>query len=194
MKFIRILENIINNESIALFPGKFKPPHLEHLYTIEQALEKANKIIIFISKKTYGNWTAQLSKQILEELLKNANIKEDKFEIKIAKESTPIDDFRNYLKNNLLQNKVYLIKGEKEPAEDTRFERELIGYALQSNKNIDYKNITIEDLIIKPQKENPISSTHIRNGSYATIEEMFEYYKYIPSNKLIELYKQGFLK
>jgi cytidyltransferase-like protein len=193
MKFIRILENIINNESIALFPGKFKPPHLEHLYTIEQACKSADSLIIFISRKRYDNWSANLSKQILEELLHDKDYK-NKVQIKIAQEKTPIDDFRNYLKNNLLPNKVYLVKGAKETAEDTRFDRTPIEQALQSNKNINYKNITIEDLIIKPQKKNPISSTDIRNGSYATIEEMFEYYKYIPSDKLIELYKQGFLK
>lgn len=192
MKFIKILENIINNKSIAFFPGKFKPPHLEHLYTIEQACKSADNLIIFISRKRYDNWSATLSKQILEELLHDKDYK-NKIQIKIAQEKTPIDDFRNYLKNNLLPNKVYLVKGAKETAEDTRFDRTPIQNALQSGANKD-KNIIIEDLIVKPQKENPISSTHIRNGSYNTIEEMFEYYKYIPSNKLIELYKQGFLK
>jgi cytidyltransferase-like protein len=190
MKFIRILENIISNESIALFPGKFKPPHLEHLYTIEQACKSTDKLIIFISRKRYDNWSAALSKQILEELLHDKDYK-NKIQIKIAEEKTPIDDFRNYLKNNLLPNKVYLVKGAKETAEDTRFDRMPIQNALQSGKNKD-KNIIIEDLIVKPQKENPISSTDIRNGSYYTIQKMFEDYNYEPSDKLIELYKQGF--
>ena len=190
MKFIKILENIIDNKSIAFFPGKFKPPHLEHLHTIEQACQTADKLIIFISKKTYDNWSAILSKQILEELLHDKDYR-NKIQIKIAEERTPIDDFRNYLKNNLLPNKIYLVKGAKETAEDTRFDRTPIESALQSGENKD-KNIIIEDLIIKPKKENPISSTDIRNGTYDTIEKMFKYYNYEPSEKLKELYKQGF--
>jgi RNA:NAD 2'-phosphotransferase (TPT1/KptA family)/nicotinic acid mononucleotide adenylyltransferase len=185
---------VISNESIGFFPGKFKPPHLEHLHTIAEACKTVDSLIIFISKKSYGKWSAELSKAILEELINlNNKIDKSKVQIKIANQSTPIDDFRNYFKDNIIPNNVYLIKGAKETSEDTRFEREPIISSLKKNKNIsNYEDIAINDLIIKPQNSNPISSTIIRNGNYNTIEQMFKDYGLNLNAKLENLYKQGF--
>jgi hypothetical protein len=56
----------ITKESIALYPGKFKPPHKGHFEVAKQLLDKVNKVEILISGKEVEGITAEQSKAIWE--------------------------------------------------------------------------------------------------------------------------------
>jgi predicted nucleotidyltransferase len=65
-----LISGLINEEttkeSIALYPGKFKPPHKGHFEVAKQLLNKADKVEILISGKEVGGITAEQSKAIWE--------------------------------------------------------------------------------------------------------------------------------
>jgi predicted nucleotidyltransferase/ribosomal protein L37AE/L43A len=61
-----IINEEITKESIALYPGKFKPPHKGHFEVAKQLLNKADKVEILISGKEVGGITAEQSKAIWE--------------------------------------------------------------------------------------------------------------------------------
>ena len=56
----------ITKESIALYPGKFKPPHKGHFEVAKQLLDKVDKVEILISGKEVEGITAEQSKAIWE--------------------------------------------------------------------------------------------------------------------------------
>jgi len=61
-----IINEEITKESIALYPGKFKPPHKGHFEVAKQLLNKADKVEILISGKEVEGITAEQSKAIWE--------------------------------------------------------------------------------------------------------------------------------
>jgi cytidyltransferase-like protein len=74
----------ITRESIALYPGKFKPPHKGHFEVAKQLLEKVDRVEILISSKEVEGITAEKSKAIWE--LYN-RLLGGKLDIKIINES-----------------------------------------------------------------------------------------------------------
>ena len=74
----------ITKESIALYPGKFKPPHKGHFEVAKQLLEKVDKVEIIISPKEVEGITAEKSKAIWELYNKLLG---GKLDIKIINES-----------------------------------------------------------------------------------------------------------
>ena len=67
-----ILEEL--SQTIALYPGKFKPPHRGHFEVAKRLLDKSDRVIVLISGSPKDNITAQQSKQIwnlYNELLDN---------------------------------------------------------------------------------------------------------------------------
>ena len=67
-----ILEEL--SQTVALYPGKFKPPHRGHFEVAKRLLDKADRVIVLISGSPKDNITAQQSKQIWDlynELLDN---------------------------------------------------------------------------------------------------------------------------
>ena len=41
-------------QTVALYPGKFKPPHAGHFEVAKQLVDKADKVIVVISPKQIG--------------------------------------------------------------------------------------------------------------------------------------------
>ena len=74
----------ITRESIALYPGKFKPPHKGHFEVAKQLLEKVDRVEILISGKEVEGITAEKSKAIWELYNKLLG---GKLDIKIINES-----------------------------------------------------------------------------------------------------------
>ena len=79
----------------ALFIGRFQPFHIGHLYLIQDALKKYDKIIIGIGSSQYDHtcnnpFTADERKRMIEDSLKSSDI--NKYEIKF------IPDIHNYQK------------------------------------------------------------------------------------------------
>lgn len=61
-----IINEEITKESIALYPGKFKPPHKGHFEVARQLLNKVDRVEILISGKEVAGITAEQSKAIWE--------------------------------------------------------------------------------------------------------------------------------
>ena len=55
-----------SQETIAIYPGKFKPPHIGHFEVAKQLLNNADKIIIAISDKEVEGISAKQSKAVWE--------------------------------------------------------------------------------------------------------------------------------
>ena len=71
-------------KTVALYPGKFKPPHKGHFAVAKQLFDKADEVIIVISPLTVDGITAQQS-QAVWNLYKT--LLGDKLTIKIADKS-----------------------------------------------------------------------------------------------------------
>ena len=61
-----LIHEEITKKSIALYPGKFKPPHKGHFEVAKQLLNKVDKVEILISGKEVEGITAEQSKAIWE--------------------------------------------------------------------------------------------------------------------------------
>lgn len=57
-----LLEEV--TKTVAIFPGKFKPPHAGHFAVAKQLLDKADEVIIVISPLTVDGITAQQSEAV----------------------------------------------------------------------------------------------------------------------------------
>lgn len=84
--------------TVALYPGKFKPPHKGHFAVASKLTNVADKVIIFISPKTHEGITAQESYAIWE-LYKSVMPKGDKIELRIS-DVTPVRDVYLYVEEN----------------------------------------------------------------------------------------------
>ena len=104
-----LLEEI--DTSVALYPGKFKPPHKGHFAVAKQLLDKANEVIVVISPLSVDGITAQQSEAVwnlYKTLLGN------KLTIKIVDKS-PIKYVLDTIKEN--PNSKFLVaygKGEED--------------------------------------------------------------------------------
>ena len=115
-----------SSHNIALYPGKFKPPHRGHFEVAKRLLNKADEVVIVISPLTVEGITAEQSKKVWD--LYNSLL-DSKLTIKIVDKS-PVKYVLDTIKDN--PNNKYIAafgKGESE-----RFKS-------LSNK----PNVTIED-------------------------------------------------
>jgi cytidyltransferase-like protein len=97
--------------TIALYPGKFKPPHKGHFDVLNKLLNVADEVIVLISPKTHEGITAQESAKIwnlYKSLLPDGN----RVKLKIS-EVTPVRDVYDYIEANPEQT-VYAAYGKGE--------------------------------------------------------------------------------
>ena len=115
-----------SSHTVALYPGKFKPPHRGHFEVAKRLLNKADEVVIVISPLTVEGITAEQSKKVWD--LYNSLL-DNKLTVKIVDKS-PVKYVLDTIKDN--PNNKYIAafgKGESE-----RFKS-------LSNK----PNVTIED-------------------------------------------------
>jgi hypothetical protein len=103
-----------DKETIALFPGAFKPPHKGHFAVVEELLKKGvDKVIVLISPKEREGINVDMSVKIWD-VYKTLldDIETGKVEIKIATES-PVKEAYNLVKENPDVNFIVAVgKGE----------------------------------------------------------------------------------
>jgi cytidyltransferase-like protein len=85
-----------DKQTIALFPGAFKPPHKGHFEVVKQLLQKADQVVVLVSPKTRDGVDADESVAVWK-LYKN--VLDGSVEIKLTEES-PIREVYNVIKNN----------------------------------------------------------------------------------------------
>jgi len=85
-----------NKQTIALFPGAFKPPHKGHFNVVQQLLKAADQVVVLVSPKMRDGVSA-------EEAVAVWNLYKNKFsgpvEIRVAAES-PVSETYDVVKNN----------------------------------------------------------------------------------------------
>jgi cytidyltransferase-like protein len=85
-----------DKQTIALFPGAFKPPHKGHFEVVKQLLDKADQVVVLVSPKTRDGVDADESIKVwnLYKTILNGPV-----EVKISTES-PIREVYNVVKDN----------------------------------------------------------------------------------------------
>jgi predicted DNA-binding ArsR family transcriptional regulator len=151
-------------EKVALYPGKFKPPHKGHLEVVKKIINEVNpdKLIIFISPKIHEGIDSNQSKKIWELYLKN--IDQSKIEIKIANIS-PVKEVYDFIEDNQ-DKECYAIYGKQDENRYLRLSK--------------YKNVKIFDAGSLEDSNEIISATKLRKAIIDNDEK--EIKKLIPSN------------
>jgi cytidyltransferase-like protein len=84
--------------TIALYPGKFKPPHKGHVSVVKQLLNKADQVVVLISPKIHDGISPDESVAAWE-LYKDQLVDGDKIEIRVSA-VTPVKDVYDFVENN----------------------------------------------------------------------------------------------
>jgi cytidyltransferase-like protein len=84
--------------TIALFPGKFKPPHKGHFSVVKQLLNKADQVVVLISPKIHDGISPDESVAAWE-LYKDQLVDGNKVEIRVSA-VTPVKDVYDFVENN----------------------------------------------------------------------------------------------
>ena len=84
--------------TIALFPGKFKPPHKGHFSVVKQLLNKADQVVVLISPKIHDGISPEESVAAWE-LYKDQLVDGDKVELRVSA-VTPVRDVYDFVENN----------------------------------------------------------------------------------------------
>jgi cytidyltransferase-like protein len=84
--------------TIALFPGKFKPPHKGHFSVVKQLLNKADQVVVLISPKIHDGISPDESIAAWE-LYKDQLVDGDKVELRVSA-VTPVKDVYDFIENN----------------------------------------------------------------------------------------------
>jgi hypothetical protein len=142
-------------QTVALYPGKFKPPHRGHFAVAQQLLDKVDKVIIVISPITVDGITAQQSEAVWN-LYKT--LLGDKIDIKVVDKS-PVKYVLDTIKENPEDNfMVAYGKGEEE-----RY-KSLVGKP----------NVQIIDGGTISDKEGNLNATDFRNA-LQTNQDIFRF-------------------
>ena len=130
-KFNKLYNTIISEqdgrETIALYPGGYKPPTKGHYHSFDYILQDADRGVIFIGKKERDGITAEQSKQIWEIYAKYLN---KPVEV-IISDVTPVKSVYDYADNN---KDVNIIVGAGDKDDDVKryayFEKNIEKYPL----------------------------------------------------------------
>jgi len=149
------------------YPGKFKPPHKGHFETAKYLTTQPNinKVYVIVSNVTKYGITAKDSYNIWQQYLKAEP--NNKIEIKISTESTPIKDVFRFAYQNEDIKRIY-VAAAKEEAENLGYFDKL------KEKFPSIKTITV------PDQFGRITATEMRaaikSGDYD------EFKKYVPDS------------
>ena len=134
---------------IALFPGKFKPPHRGHFDYVNKIAKRpdVDEVIVLISPVDYPEVSNEQSLRIWEEYLENG---EPNITAKIADYRSPVQAVYEFVadpKSAIDGDTVLLVKSSKDVG-DTRFDRAQ-SYAERHNPGVN-----VEDIV-----EDPVQSS-----------------------------------
>jgi hypothetical protein len=137
---------------IALYPGKFKPPHAGHYNTALLMLNSAKNVTIVISGKEYQGLTAEQSKAVWQLFLSNSPHKDNINVLYTTEEEgySPVNKVYDIVTNADETISFGVVVGEKD-AEDGRFK-----------KLLQDPTVNVKQLVVPPQSGG-ISATDIRN-------------------------------
>ena len=192
MKF-SILYNLLfeakKKKTLALVPGSYKPPHNGHLGMLKYYSKKADEVIVFISVPTAKSKrltnlgkeiTAEVSKEIMELLVKSEGLKNIKVEI--AKHPSPVKAIYDFVEFELKKPEEYeIILGASKKGGD--YKRWLSAPAYFIKKNIP---VTIADVEknAAPVVGDDMSAGNLRNA----IDDKSKYSEFYPKKIIDKVY------
>ena len=146
---VATISEITDGKRIALFPGKFKPPHRGHFDYVNKIAKRpdVDEVIILISPVDYPEVSNSQSLQIWNKYLKEG---EPNISAKIADYRSPVQAVYEFVadpKNASDGDTVLLIKSSKDVG-DTRFDRAQ-SYAERTNPGVKVEDI-VEDPVESP--------------------------------------------
>ncbi len=147
-------EQIIGeDQTIAIVPGAFKPPHRGHLHMVEEYSSRANKVIVMISAPLKNNRsisggqeiTAEHSKKIWEILAKDL----DNVDIQISPKASPINAAYDFITSGTHNPSTSFIVGSSRKGNDYQKVREAF-------KNVSGVNLLpLEETAIDSAQHSP---------------------------------------
>jgi hypothetical protein len=154
------------NSAVALYPGKFKPPHAGHFLAAKAALENAGKVYVYVSPKEHDGITIDQSLNIWNLYIDSAGLTDRIYPV--VAEKSPVTTTYDYIDSAAAGETIYLVLGEKD-INDSRFNR-AIGRR---------EDLQIHKQLIPPQAAG-ISATQIRSS---IIEgDKINFFKNIPDH------------
>jgi hypothetical protein len=139
----------INGEKIALFPGKFKPPHRGHYEFAKKMAKKLGndgKVVILISPSSKPEVNPQQSLQVWNKYLQSPDAPEN-IQVEIADYRSPITSVYEFVADPVKAqagDTVYLIKSSKDEG-DTRYDGAQ-SYAERNNPGVNVEIIEEEPI------------------------------------------------
>lgn len=147
-------------DSVAIFPGGFKPPTKGHFNAFNYILQRAKRGIVYIGNQTRNNVTPEMSKAIWDIYSKYIP---KPIEVIISAD-TPITSTYKFAEKNPNIN-IYVGKGIKD-LDDTRFN------SFEKNK----EKYPLVDVITIKEQAGGISGTITRQKLQVDIDDALEYF------------------
>lgn len=162
---------------VALYPGKFKPPHAGHFDVVTQASKIADKVIVVMSNVPKDEFTAEQSMKVwsLYKDLLPSNV-----EIKVATKSSPVSEVFDMVKDKTRDFIVLYGKGERSRYASIERDREK------------YSNVQIVDAGTFEGLNATDLRTAIRNKDLEDIQKFLP--KGIDAKKIFSIYSQDEFK
>ena len=174
-----IVQELIESTTpiVALYPGKFKPPHAGHFSVVEKASKIADKVIIIMSNISKDEFTAEESMKVWE-LYKD--ILPNNVQIVISGKSSPVSEVFDIVKDKSTDFLVLYGKGERSRYASIERDREK------------YFNVDIVDAGTFDDLHATDLRKFIRNKDLENIQ------KFLPANidakKVLNIYSQNDFK
>jgi hypothetical protein len=168
-------------QTIALFPGGFKPPHSGHFQAAEAGMNKADKVYVIISEKPRDGITVELSLWLWEKYVEKYGYQGRMIPVThtelVKSASSPIQTTYDYVKKLDPGTNVLLVLGKKD-VEDGRY----------AGVGKDNENINVSMYAVK---FGGISGTKMRN--FAKDGDSTNFMKNLPARfdkkERIEIYE-----
>lgn len=87
-----------DKQTIALFPGAFKPPHKGHVDVVKKLLDKADQVVVLVSPKMRDGVSAEESVAVWNLYKK---LFDGPVEIKVSAEASPVGEVYDVVRDNL---------------------------------------------------------------------------------------------
>ena len=133
-----LLEIEVGQQSIAVFPGAFKPPHASHLKAIQVIAPKVDKVYVYVSKQPRikeGQIPIDADQAMaIWNLYKQKGLIPDNVEIKLANNATPVLDAYQEIEAHP-ENKYLAVFGKDEESrwKSVEKDREKYGHVTPFN-------------------------------------------------------------
>ena len=162
---------------VALYPGKFKPPHQGHFNVVQQASKIADEVVVIMSNIPKDEFTPEQSMEVwsLYKDLLPSNV-----EVKISSKSSPVSEVFDIIKDKSRDFIVLYGKGERSR------------YAAIDKDREKYSNVQIVDAGTAENFNATDLRTAIRNKDLEDIQTFLP--KGIDAKKVFSIYSKDEFK